>query len=1280
MYVFRPQKVGEILQNEQEKVRKMKQAPWKKVISLLTVLALCLSLTVLPALAADPTADTPFVNVSEDGGENYISLCDSRTFKASIPVDMTEAEAKAIADSVVWSLVYDEESDYIDTDLYPSHTNGGPLTEWKNRDGESPLFKDIKTEVSTQNGKVCLVLTFANNYYYDQYHDLPSNLRSYQTNGGLYLDLCGWFDLVVTKADSTELGRLDSAVKITPYDDFHTMREIYASMDELVDYAKKNTDLYVAKGSMGKSQGDNGLDKLDMPYLIIAKSKEAVDNWKSIKAEAESDPTALIEKIEDGSLGNYQVPVLYSNIHSNEVAAPDGVLNFAWLLVNTAASKEGTVDYKNLTGFTKEGEAKLAEQLGPKGVEGSIAVPDLVKDTATYLGFLKGQVVNGETGDGTAKDGPVSYYDVSVNVNLEKYYDVETVTVDVDELLDDVFFLIVPEENVEGRTYLTRTSSGGFDLNRDNSFQTQAETQNMTAFIAQWNPVCFTEFHGQHREFQVEPCDPPHEPNFEYDLLAEHLMAGGEALGIAAVANNAFFNSYSTPQRDLLTYTGNKNADGTDQVQWLDPWDDMSTSYTPQYSMLHGTVAYTVELPSHNDDSVALVVYGQLGQSKYVADNKDSFLLSQTKIFERGVTNANSNAYELVGQWFCDQYDVEGGEAATFRPEYDGEGQNGNFYPECYIIPLDGAHQKNLDAANQMLTYLTRNGVKVMFADKAFTYAGTEYPAGTAVVSMYQAKRSVANGVLYDGTVITGWPVLYSEGITAFNKTRGFDMATCAEPAAYETIAAACTEKAKWTVASDKVDTDQVILKNTSEAAIMAVNELLKAGKDVGLIISGDYVGSFLVSKADYARVSGKHLLTAAPVDGSAPEARSLDHAPVVYIAGKAGDNASGFVKSTLVSGSYDYNYDRQSLRLMGFETTDDPAKADLIIGAAALDDAALAAVKAGTPYIGYGSSAVRSAAKLFDEGALVREVTSGNAMDALGYVTYPSKSLITASYVSEGDYIMYGYGAGYFTAIPDAAQVLVRMDGSKELLEGFLPAGDGLKAFKDNSIQAISYREDGMNVVLFANTLTNKVHQRDEFTFVANAAFCAVSHDFKDVRYNAWYAGTVDAVVDAGLMGGTAPDAFNPDGAVSREMVATTLYRIAGSPEVEGDELDAFTDAADIHDWARDAMLWAVQEKVLEGGNGALRPRDTATRQELAAIFYRNAGSQKAEGDNLKDFADVDTIADWAKDAANWCAANGIIKGIENVDVHGSLSFSPKTTAVRAQLAAMLLRVQDAQ
>ena len=78
-------------------------------------------------------------------------------------------------------------------------------------------------------------------------------------------------------------------------------------------------------------------------------------------------------------------------------------------------------------------------------------------------------------------------------------------------------------------------------------------------------------------------------------------------------------------------------------------------------------------------------------------------------------------------------------------------------------------------------------------------------------------------------------------------------------------------------------------------------------------------------------------------------------------------------------------------MELLGFQVTNDASKADLIIGAAALDDAAVTAVKSGTPYIGYGRRAIPSAAKLFADGALVRNTVSDNSIDALAYVTYPT-------------------------------------------------------------------------------------------------------------------------------------------------------------------------------------------------------------------------------------------------------------------------------------------------
>lgn len=1234
-----------------------------KLISMLLVVLMLISIVPITA-SADPVSAS-FENVSGEG-KDIISLAEGREYKATIPIS-----ADVDPSAVTWTMVKDSSKSYVSKELFPNQTEGGSLDSWICDDGKTKFFGEVKTSVKDENGQKVLVAEFGTNDFffgYDWYTGemYPDNSAPHD-EGGAYLDSCGYFKLTATDKDGKVLGSVP--VKIAPYDSFHTMDEIYTELDDMVA-AAKDSGIFVKKYSMGKSSGDI-YEALDMPYLIVAKDQSAVTKWLEFTEKAETQPDQVIADIKAGKYDDIKVPVMYSNIHANEVAAADGIMEFAWMLVN-AATGDGKLSYNNLTGFTAEGKTEFESEKAAS----KMAVPDLVKDSATYLGWL--------TGDNSS----------SGIVDLDKYYEQETVNTTLDELLDNVFFILVPEENVEGRTYITREASNGYDLNRDNSFQTTEETQNMQKLIAAFNPVSLTEFHGRVSAFQCEPCDPPHEPNFEYDLLAEHLIAGGEAIGIAAVANNDTYNSYVIPQRDYLT----DNGDGT--TYWSDPWDDMSTSYTPQFAMLQGTVAYTVELPGYNDAGAQLVKYGCLGQANYIAGEKLGYIESQTEIFSRGVGNKNSDAYELVGQWLCDQNDVEGAESDLFRPEFDGENENGNFYPECYIIPLDGVNQTNLQAAGDMMEWLSRNDVKVLVTDKEFTYEGVSYPAGTMIVSMYQAKRSVANGVLYDGTLISNWTVLYSEGITTFNETRGFDMVTVTEPAAYKTIKAVC---GAWMDYDDclsyissklgsfftgKAD-GYVIISNASEDSTAAVNALLKAGKSVGMVTDSesDFYGDFVCSYADWQSVSAKYVLSGTGLaEADVPAAKLITKAPTVYITGEVGPDDAGFKWTSRVNWSHgNWNYDRAALELMGFETTSDPAKADLIMGASALDDAAKAEVLAGTPYIGYGSSAARK--NIFGD-ALTR--SSADGMDCLGYVTYPTTTLVNASYVMDEDDVLYGYGVGYFSKIPDGAQVLVKMDGSKTPTEGFIKMIDAdqkasAKAYLDGSVQAISYQgklsadaKNDVNIVYFANSLTHKVHQRDEYAFISNFAFSSLlggdflssgeetGLPFKDVASTDWFAGSVKYVYENKLMLGVSDTEFAPKETMTRAMFATVLYRMAGSPSVDGLSV-SFKDVKE-SSWAYNAIVWAYSEGVTKGvGSDMFAPEQSITREELVTMLHRYADTPEISGE--LSFTDSASVSDWAQAAVLWASQSKIVNGYETG------AFGPSDTASRAEMAAVIQR-----
>lgn len=176
--------------------------------------------------------------------------------------------------------------------------------------------------------------------------------------------------------------------------------------------------------------------------------------------------------------------------------------------------------------------------------------------------------------------------------------------------------------------------------------------------------------------------------------------------------------------------------------------------------------------------------------------------------------------------------------------------------------------------------------------------------------------------------------------------------------------------------------------------------------------------------------------------------------------------------------------------------------------------------------------------------------------------------------------------------------------------------------------------------------------------------AFAAVEDTgFSDVAADAWYADAVEYVRDNGLMSGTSDTTFSPDGTMTRAMLATTLYRVAGSPAVSG--TDAFTDTQE-GAWYSDAVLWASQEGVISGyGSGLFGTNDPVSREQIAAVLWRYAGSPAAEAG--QDFADESAIASYAAGAVDWARANGVMNGMDGN------RFAPKSSATRAQVATIL-------
>lgn len=605
------------------------------------------------------------------------------------------------------------------------------------------------------------------------------------------------------------------------------------------------------------------------------------------------------------------------------------------------------------------------------------------------------------------------------------------VTLKIQDLLKKFIFLFDFTENPDGDVLNTRALANGLDPNRDTGYQANPETRTVAGLINKWNPIALYDIHGFVKEFLIEPATPPHDPNFEYDLLSDLMLDNAHHMGRAGVANSGY-DKYIIPKLD-----------------WGDGWDDSFSGYTAVYSMYHGILGHTIEIPEGNQESYKAGYYAVLGGLDYLAQNPDKLMEMRLNFYLRGINKVEDPKAEneLVGP--------DGQVVGRIK-----KGQE-KFFPDYYVIPMGVDKDNDTQEAFNMIDYFKRNGVLV----KELKEDSGNYKKGDLVVDMAQAKRGYANHVLYKGSNESKWAAMYAELVVNFPDMKGFKAQPVFGDKLFEGKLGEVT--ALRAARTNQVDekAPYYVIANTSESAVKAVNQALAEGKKVYLTDDGYIVDTpTFTSLLDRYAIYGDALYKIP----QGPTLKPLKIYAPPHQFSWAGVDAPA--------------HTALALKNMGFEIVDRPEDADVIVLESNNYDKSLVGLK---PTIVVGGSAMQRLEKLgILDGFDAERFKNGSDYEGLMKAIIQDQDPLTSGYKKDG--LFYSNSGNWIAKIPANFRTLASIAGSDFYIAGWWPGNEQLA----NKVVAIAGTYNEKPLFVYAGNPTNRLHPVHFYRWISNAIF----------------------------------------------------------------------------------------------------------------------------------------------------------------------------------------------